>query len=329
MHPGPGMTLNNKTKLSYSAAIDVKGAIIRAVIALVLLAGASQSFATEKAVSTVYISGSGNTALDQHIISLLAQKLGESFSLIPITDDQLPTITTNPVVTIGSAATTRVHNTNPSIAILSLLAERAFISDLSSQFPGQISGIPYDVPLLHQALTGKAILPQATRIALLATEESASHYNQLLEQLPAYGMEAKVFMVENTSDLIPTLVRALGYGDFLLAAPDTAIYNSRTIKHILLTAYRRNMIVIGPTQAYVKAGSLASAYTPFPAMAELAARFLENYFSDGQFPPPAYPDGYGVVTNNQVARSLNIPLPDKNDIGEMVQKALSAHKGDG
>lgn len=323
------MTLKNIIKLPDSAATDVKGAIIAAVIALLLLTGVPHGFASERAVSTVYISGSGNTALDQHITGLLSQKLGESFTLIPITDDQLPTITTNPVVTIGSAATTRVHNTNPSISILSLLSDRAFINELSNQYPGQISGIPYDVPLLRQALTGKAILPQATRIALLATEESADHYSRLLTQLPAYGMEARVFMVENTSDLIPTLVRALGYGDFLLAAPDTEIYNSRTIKHILLTAYRRNMIVIGPTQAYVKAGSLASAYTPFPAMAELAARFLENYFSDGQFPPPAYPDGYGVVTNNQVARSLNIPLPDKNDIGEMVQKALSAHKGDG
>ena len=324
------MTLKNDRTLPDSAPINFRGGIIRALIALLLvLAGSLYSHGADRPVSTVYISGSGNTALDQHFTSLLAQQLGESISLIPIADDQLPTITNNPVVTIGRAATTRVHNTNPSISVLALFSETAFINELASQFPGQISGIPYDVPLLRQALTGKAILPQATRIALLATEESASHYDRLLQELPAYGMEARVFMVENSDDLIPTLVRALGYGDFLLAAPDTAIYNSRTIKHILLTAYRRNMIVIGPTQAYVKAGSLASAYTPYPAMAELAARFLENYFTDGSFPPPAYPDSYGVVTNNQVARSLNIPIPDKSEIGEMVQKALSAHKGDG
>lgn len=323
------MTLINCMTLTGPAPVGFRDSIIRVFCTMVLLAAAFQSLASERPVTTVYIAGSGNPALDQHITGLLAGQLGESVSLIPIDDDQLPTIIDNPVVTIGAAATTRVHNTNPAISVLALFAETAFINDLAEKFPGQISGIPYDVPLLRQALTGKAILPQATRIALLATEATAGNYDQLLKELPAYGMEARVFLVESSNDLIPTLVRALGYGDFLLAAPDTEIYNSRTIKHILLTAYRRNMIVIGPTQAYVKAGSLASSYTPFPAMAELAARFLKSYFTDGRFPAPAYPDHYGVVTNNQVARSLNIPLPDRDDIGKMVQKVLSAHKGEG
>lgn len=323
------MTLMKHMTWPGTVPVEFRRGIIRVLFALMVLAVAMESYGAEQSVSTVYVAGSGNTALDQHITGLLAKELGDSVSLIPIADDQLPMITDNPVVTIGPAAATRVHNTNPSISVLALFAETTFINELSSEFPGQISGIPYDVPLLRQALTGKAILPQANRIALLATESSASHYDQLLDQLPEYGMEARVFLVKSRDDLIPALVRALGYGDFLLAGPDTEIYNSRTIKHILLTAYRRNMIVIGPTQAYVKAGALASAYAPFPATAKLAARFLESYFVDGRFPPPAYPDSFGVVTNNQVARSLNIPLPERDDIRKTVQKALSAHKEDG
>ncbi|MBC7183743.1 MAG: ABC transporter substrate-binding protein, partial [Marinobacter sp.] len=118
-------------------------------------------------------------------------------------------------------------------------------------------------------------------------------------------------------------VRALDYGDFLLAAPDSAIYNPRTIKHILLTAYRRNKIVIGPTQAYVKAGALASSYAPFPEMARVASEFVATYFATGRLPPPAYPDEYKVEINKQVARSLNIPLPDREDIARKVNQQLS------
>ncbi|MEE3168644.1 MAG: ABC transporter substrate-binding protein, partial [Pseudomonadota bacterium] len=134
---------------------------------------------------------------------------------------------------------------------------------------------------------------------------------------------ARVFLVERPDRLIPTLVRALGYGDFLLAAPDSAIYNPRTIKYILLTAYRRNQIVIGPSQAYVKAGALASSYAPFPEMARLAGDYLAEFFESGAFPAPTYPEQYRVEINEQVARSMNIPLPGRDEIAERVNRQLA------
>ncbi|WP_236744311.1 hypothetical protein [Marinobacter similis] len=140
-------------------------------------------------------------------------------------------------------------------------------------------------------------------------------------------MRARVFVVDNEDDLIPTLVRALGYGDFLLAAPDDAIYNPRTIKHILLTAYRRNKIVIGPSQAYVKAGSLASSYAPFAEMAALGANMIEQYFSAGELPAPSYPQIYRVEVNDQVARSMNIPLPERAFLSRTIQQELTGHGG--
>ena len=201
----------------------------------------------------------------------------------------------------------------------------SFISGFADRSPGQITGVLYDVPLIRQALTGKAILPQATKIALLATADSVELYEPLIDELPAYGMSARIFLVESNDNLISTLVRALGYGDFLLAAPDSAIYNPRTIKHILLTAYRRNQIVIGPTQAYVKAGSLASSYAPFPEMIEMAGEFLTTYFETGEFPSPSYPENFRVEVNAQVARSLNIPLPSREDIAARVDRQLTVN----
>ncbi|WP_417568078.1 ABC transporter substrate-binding protein [Marinobacter sp.] len=274
---------------------------------------------------TVYLVGSGNDALDQHLSTLLKAQLEDSIILIPVTEDQVATIEKSPVITIGTAAFSRVRQANRSAPVLAMLVEKSFISTFAERSPGQISGILYDVPLIRQALTGKAILPQATKIALLATADSVELYEPLIDELPAFGMAARIFLVESSDKLIPTLVRALGYSDFVLAAPDNAIYNPRTIKHILLTAYRRNQIVIGPTQAYVKAGSLASSYAPFPEMIELASSFLDTYFETGKFPPPSYPDEFRVEINKQVARSLNIPLPSREDIAARVDRQLSGN----
>lgn len=284
-------------------------------------------YAQELANRTVYISGSGNTALDQHMQALLEEQLGSGITLLPISDDQISMVEETPIISIGPAAFTRVRQANRSAPILAMLVEKSFIDGFYALSPGQISGVLYDVPLLRQALTGRAILPHANKVSILATTDSVELYEPLLDQLPAHGMSARVFVVDTSEDLIPTLVRALGYGDFILAAPDDAIYNPRTIKHILLTAYRRNKIVIGPSQAYVKAGALASSYAPFPEMAGLGAKLIKEFLATGNFPPPAYSPVYRVEINAQVARSLNIPVPDREHISQTVQDQLTGNGG--
>jgi len=299
---------------------------LRACLPVIVLAIACSSLsAQENAARTLFLVGSGNTALDQHIQNLFSENLGEQLSLEPIGIDQVAGLRNSLVITIGPTTFSEVRQENRNIPIISLLTERNFLEDFAARSPGQVSGVFYNVPLIRQALTGKAILPQSTRIALLATPDSMELYEPLLEQLPAFGLSARVFLVDDRDSLIPTLVRALGYGDFLLAAPDSAIYNPRTIKHILLTAYRRNKIVIGPTQAYVKAGSLASSYAPFTEMVQLASELVSSYLANGTLPPPAYPEEYKVEINKQVARSLNIPLPDREDIARKVNQQLSNH----
>ena len=300
-----------------------RGSLARAFCILLFCACSSFAVAQKAPSNVAYFVGSGNAPLDQHLMQLLQQQLGSSTALTEVSNDQLATLGNGPIITIGPAAFSRARQANRSASILAMLVNRSFITTFANRSPGQITAVLYDVPLIRQALTGKAILPQATKIALLATTDSVALYEPLIDQLPAYGMSAKIFLVDSNDNLIPTLVRALGYGDFLLAAPDNAIYNPRTIKHILLTAYRRNQIVIGPSQAYVKAGSLASSYAPFPEMVEMADNFLATFFESGKFPEPSYPKEFRIEVNSQVARSLNIPLPGREDIAARVDQQLA------
>jgi len=301
--------------------------LLQALLGVFALVFASPVYCTDAPPRTVYVAGSGSAPLDQHLMSLLQAQLGEGINVIAISDRQVALSRNTPIITIGPAAFTRTRQANRSAPILAMLVDKNFISPFAANSPGQITGVFYDVPLLRQALIGKVILPHTTKIALLATPESAQYYEPLVDLLPAYNIKAQIFVVDEGKNLISTLTRALGYGDFLLAAPDSAIYNPRTIKHILLTAYRRNKIVIGPSQAYVKAGSLASGYAPFAGMAEMATEFINEYFESGQFPSPAYPELYRIELNKQVARSLNIPLPDKKEINNAVQKLLNETGG--
>lgn len=291
------------------------------------LALMASAYGQETESRLVFLAGSGNTVLDQHIQTLLTEQLGSDINLSEISNEQIPLVENIPVISIGPAAFSRVRQANRSIPILAMLVDKSFIEGFAARNPGQISGVLYDVPLLRQALTGKVIFPHANNVAILATTASVELYESLIDELPAHGMSARVFIVDNEDDLIPSLVRALRYGDFLLAASDDAIYNPRTIKHILLTAYRRNKFVIGPSQAYVKAGAIASSYAPLAEMAARGASLIEQYFVAGSFPAPAYPLLYRVEVNDQVARSMNIPVPDRAFLNRAIQRELTGHGG--
>lgn len=312
--------------------ISVSGLL--ACLLVLVLSWPAQAWAqaTYSEQQTVPVVGSRNTALDEHLLRLIRNRLQGDVTLERISPDawpmrqQLTDEKPGLVVTIGPSAFSQAWQADRNHNILALLVDKSFITEYVERAPGHIGAVYYDVPLLRQALTGKAILPQARKIALLATTQTATRYEPLLDELPDYGLQARVFIADTEDQLIPTLNRALSYGDFLLAAPDSQVYTPRNIKPILLTAYRRNTILIGPSQGYVKAGALASSYTPFVVIAEQATAQLQRFMTEGDFPAPEYPDTFSVEVNEQVARSLNIPLPDRDWISNRVDSLLQENR---
>jgi len=306
----------------YTAAAKVLACMVAMILALTSTLAQGQ-YAKEE---VAYIAGSGNAALDHQFRQALQDVLGERASVIPLPSRHSERRTGSPVVALGASALSGLQRPGEQFPVLATFVGRQYMQAYSAGHGGYISAIYHDVPLLRQALIGQAILPRASRVALIATPETVSLYEPLLQQLQDYGLEGRIFLITADYSLIPVLVQALEFGDFLLATPDRAIYNPRTIKHILLTAYRHNRIVIGPSRAYVKAGSLASGYFSFPVIVRMAARYLETYFDTGAFPLPACPDEYRVEMNLQVARTLRIPLPSHQKIQDLVGEAMDRER---
>jgi hypothetical protein len=294
---------------------------------LMLATGAVRS---DNTIPLIYVAGSDNEILDSYLLDQVRQVVGRDVPVVPVSESGAALNPDIPIVTIGPKALQTTLDGYPQSPILATLISQEYFwsvtvatnADSKKEPARPVSAIFYDVPLLNQALTGKAILPQARRIALLATPSSVQLYSELMSQLPKHDLEAQVFVVNSSSELIPTLVRALYYGDFVLAAQDPSIYNPSTIKHILLTAYRRNIMLIGPSQAYVKAGALASSYAPYSAVAQAVVSSLEHWFKDGILLEPAYPSDFNVQINEQVGRSLNIPLPSEASVKQQVSAQL-------
>ncbi len=279
---------------------------------------------TALAKTPILVAGSANTAFNTHFINLLNRELGDTLAIDTYTEDRSLARPDALVITLGSTALSQVQQQRPRPSTLALMISEDQFSGYQDRPGADSSAIYNNLPLLQQALLGHLILPPATHIALLARPGTEAAYDSLIQSLAQFSLEARVFNVDSNDALIATLTRALGYGDFLLATPDEMIFNPRTIKHILLTAYRRNRIVIGPNRAFVGAGALASTFIPLPAVVAGVGEQIAAYRATGSLLPPSYPQDFAVEINAQVARSLNIPLPDPDILEARLKELLNA-----
>ena len=270
----------------------------------------------------VLVAGSSNHAFNARFISLLQDRLGSTAEILEYSHERGNAQPQTLVIAIGAHALSKVQQRQPQPPTLALMVTEEQFAGYVGRAGPPLSAVFHNPPMLRQALLGHIILPQSSRIALLVPPGQEILFEELINDLKVYDIDARLFFVTGHDSLIETLSRALSYGDFLLAQPDDTIFNSRTIKHILLTAYRHNRIVIGPNRAFVAAGSLASTYTPITAVLDETHRHILHFQKTGGLPEPAHPGEFLVEINEQVARSLNIPLPEHQHIRSKLTRLL-------
>ncbi len=258
----------------------------------------------------VFVAGSENMAFNLLFRERLLEQLPKNIHLETFSPAASADRPGQLVISLGPSALNEVMQQAVRPPLLALMITESQFAQYQNVEGKPLAARYLNPPLLRQALLGRQILPHASRVSVLARAGSEQSYKPLSETLSDFGLELRVFTVENSESLVSTLARALNYGDFLLGTPDPAIYNRQTIKHILLTTYRYNRILIGPERAFVQAGALASTYTPTGALINNVDHEIARYFSSGKLGESEYPTDFSILFNLQVARSLNIPLPD-------------------
>lgn len=163
--------------------------------------------------------------------------------------------------------------------------------------------------LADQLRLARAILPGLRRVGLLVAAEDLPRARALREL--AAGQRVEVLVREAEPGLLARQVGEVApSADLLLAPADPRLYSRDNLRPVLLAAYRQNRVFIGPTPAWVKAGSLASLYASPETLAADVADAVRAWQQAGRWPAPAPASRFDVLTNPQVARSLGLRLPD-------------------
>lgn len=217
------------------------------------------------------------------------------------------------------AASILKQNERPMLAVLVPRAsyEKLFFGGSQRAVPR--SAIFLDQPLERQLALLTNALPGVRHVGVLYTEappELAGLRRLLAEQ----KMKLHERGVDQTHQLNDALEAVLEESEVLFVLPDADIYNASTIRNILLTSYRKQVPLVGISQAYVKAGALCAVYSSPEQVAMQAAAMIERFASSGKLPAAQYPVDFVVSVNIQVARSLDLRIKDADRLREDIRR---------
>ncbi len=229
------------------------------------------------------------------------------------------------------------------------LAHASLIVTLGARAMRQLGGLDLERPMLHAYLTRYQyltdpplidshsllldqpmervlrfdhLLSGGRRIGLLDSEEAAYNPAELQEKADREGVEViQKTLRSDHANPVAAVRRLLQQSDNLLAVPSPDIYNRKTLKGILLAAYRLRKPVISYSLSHVRAGALGALYTTPEQIGRQIAELSLNWLQGN---PPERPYSlaryFAIEVNQRVAESLDIQLPQLDELQEAIRK---------
>lgn len=214
------------------------------------------------------------------------------------------------IVTIGGQAAHAIVAQEAAAPILHvLLSQRTLDTLVHAPGGASWSAIVLDQPAERQIALIRMALPGHERIATIAGPETPALARALAAAAVRSGLDARSAEVADIPALYPALRSVLEQPAVLVITPDGQVFNSQTVHHVLLTAFRLHAPVLGFSAAYVRAGAVLGLYTT-PAQAGTEAATVVRQMLAGQvLPPLTHHALFEVGVNPTVAHALGIQLP--------------------
>ena len=258
----------------------------------------------------------------QEFSTALHSKLSnDSFNLRVIVAGQLIP-KSDLAIAVGTKAATAVAGSNAP-AVLNVLIPKAGHEKLLGDFPQRRSSDLYTAIFLDQPMTRQVHLiftafPEKHRIGILHSS-LPEDIVQLRREMESHGMRMTEEEVSPGRSLAEALHALLQKSEVLLALPDATVYNSATIRNILLTTYRSGVPVIGYSPSYAKAGAACALFSNPAQIASQSAAMISHFRETYALPTPQYPQEFEVMVNQQVVRSLGLQVKSPTELHDEVE----------
>lgn len=220
-----------------------------------------------------------------------------------------PPAATAVVVALGTRALQTVVGSEATTPLVALMVPRpAFERARAKAAARRASAVFIDQPLARQLALIAEALPEHRRLGALIGPDSQYWGEGLRAAARERALPLALGQVAQEEDLFPALQKVLGEARVLLALPDPLVFSGTTIHNILLTAYRREVPLVGFSPAYTRAGALLAIYSSPEQMALQAAEIVRQAVAGRALPAPQHPRDFRISVNRQVAQSLGLKV---------------------
>ncbi|CAK0780521.1 hypothetical protein CCP3SC15_770002 [Gammaproteobacteria bacterium] len=248
--------------------------------------------------------------------------------LVVVDDPTKPLPNSDLVISVGMKAATAVAASN-AITVLNVLIPKAGYKKLLRDFSARansktFSAIFLDQPLARQLYLIAAVLPNKRQVGVLFDSFPKDEQAQLRQQISLQRLSLHERVISATLPLHEALQEVLQESDVLLALPDSTVYNSSTLRNILLATYRRGIPLIGFSPAYVNAGALCAIFSTPAQIAAQAVLSVRQFREMSTLPTAQYPQWFEVMVNEQVGRSLGLSIKNaaelRNEMSALIRE---------
>ncbi len=281
-----------------------------------------------EALQVTILMSEDNDAYHEFANSFISESERNKFALDIQQTKTLP-IKSDLIIAVGlKSAIIASESRLPVLCVfISKAAYRKVVQDsLVYREKNTLSAIYLDQPIKRQVAMVAAALPEIKSIGLLYSYLSPDLDNYR-KAIAEKGFALREQKLDSADSLYRNLESLLEKSNVLLAIPDTEVYNSLTMRNILMTTYRRKVPVVGFSSAYVKAGALCAVFSMPSQIAVQAARLTGQFIDTSLLPMAQYPAEFYVMSNQQVARSLGISIKQNAALIREIEASEHDKKG--
>lgn len=248
----------------------------------------------------------------------LRESLRNSNVKLNVLDTTQPTPNSSLVVTVGMKAASIVASSDAP-RILNVMIPKSGHKKLLRDFAkrensSQFSSIYLDQPIERQLSLLVAAFPERNRLGILFDATPPDELLQLREKAHEYGLSLYEQDVAKYNSAFEPLQKILLHSDILLALPVPTVYNSATLRNILVSTYQAEVPLVGFSSSYVKAGAICAVFSTPAQFASQSSLAILKLIETGALAPSQHPKFYDIAVNDRVAQSLKINIKNPEEL---------------
>jgi len=244
------------------------------------------------------------------------------------------------IVAVGIEATKQALLKNNKTPLLSILTRKYALNNLlenlniSSNKNRKFTAIYLDQQFSRQFNLIECLLPNSKYpgpLGVVLGPSSISDQDKLQFHARKRSMELNTIKLSEEENPVAVLDIMIDNAKAILAVPDPNAYNSNTSRGMLLTAYRKNVPIIGYSHQYVKNGALAAIYSTDKQIAIDTANMILELLNlgDKPYPKARHPKQFSVAINYQVAKALGLNIKSENSVKNILEKLEKQQNNNG